>query len=100
MTQLLKDIDAAENKKLLKDAIMGVVISHNGCKGTELPVLFAKTYSEDEQIWPLFIAANVLEALTELVAEKYLVEIEYVLPTMTYRTKSFYLPAGTRVEVK
>jgi hypothetical protein len=100
MTQLLKDMDVAESRRLLKDAIISVVTSHNGCKGTELPVLFAKIYSDNAQIWPLFIAPYFQETLTELVAEKHLVEIEYVLSGMPYRTKSFYLPAGTQVEVK
>jgi hypothetical protein len=36
----------------------------------------------------------------ELVEEGRLVEVEYVLPEMDWRIKSFYLPAGTVVRVR
>jgi len=35
-----------------------------------------------------------------LVAEERLIEIEYVLPTMNYRIKSFLLPVGTEIKMK
>lgn len=36
----------------------------------------------------------------ELVREGKLVEVEYTLPTMAYKVKSFFLPAGTVVRVR
>ena len=38
--------------------------------------------------------------LEEMVSEGHIREIEYILPQMDYRTKSFYLPAGTEVTVR
>lgn len=38
--------------------------------------------------------------LNELVEQKRIVEIEYVLPQMHYRIKSLYLPKGTEISIK
>lgn len=38
-----------------------------------------------------------IDIIDEMVSAGELVEIEYVLPTMNYRVKSFLLPAGTEV---
>lgn len=39
------------------------------------------------------------QKLEDLVKDGQLVEVEYVLPNMSWRAKSFYLPAGTKVRV-
>jgi hypothetical protein len=42
---------------------------------------------------------NLPQTLEDLVKDGQLVEVEYVLPNMSWRAKSFYLPAGTKVRV-
>ena len=86
------------SKDRLKEAIVNTVISHNGCKGTELPVLLTKTYAETSpDVWSAFLSEDFCQVLCELVQDARLVEIEYSLPHLPYRVKSFYLPAGTQV---
>ena len=61
-----------------------------GLKATELPARL-----------PIPIEGVDLVALIqELIDEGSLIEIEYVLPGMPYRAKSFLLPAGTYVSIK
>lgn len=63
-----------------------------GCKSLELiaklgmnhPDIFNSAYEIDDLI-------------CELVKEKKLYEVEYILPNMKYRVKSFLLPGGTEL---
>lgn len=41
---------------------------------------------------------NIPELMEELVRENKIVEIEYVLPSLNFRIKSFFLPAGTEIQ--
>ena len=43
---------------------------------------------------------DVIELLDELIGEGRLVEVEYVLPAMSYRVKSLLFPAGTEIFLK
>jgi hypothetical protein len=40
---------------------------------------------------------DVTDAINRLVKSEDIVEVEYVLPTMSYRAKSIYFPKGTKV---
>jgi len=42
---------------------------------------------------------DIPELLNEMVKEGQIMEIEYVLPEMNWRVKSFYLPAGTEARI-
>jgi hypothetical protein len=82
-------------KDEVKDIVVDLVTSCQGAKATQLAAVAV------EQI------AGVLEStgydpeiVEELVAEGRLVEVEYILPDMDYRCKSFLLPQGTKVRVK
>lgn len=74
----------------LKDFLVEWVIEHQGVKGGELVVAGTVRFGEKFK----------LEVLEELVQEGRLVEIEYVLPSMDYRVKSFYLPGGAKTTVR
>lgn len=43
---------------------------------------------------------NLMNLLDQMVAAGRIVEVEYVVPSMDYRIKSLYFPAGTTVSVK
>jgi hypothetical protein len=58
----------------------------------------AITRMHDEKLdLPEIDFANLLE---EMVKQKRLIEVEYVLPDMDYRIKSLYFPVGTEIRVK
>ena len=78
----------------LKRAIVEMVEEEQGVKATELIPQIAIKHPE------LIVVLNDLpETLEQLVHEGELVEVEYVLPLMSYKTKSWYLPKGTQVIV-
>lgn len=65
-----------------------------GIKGNELAVQI--TY----ELHNKKIAVNpeiILETINQMVEDGEILEIEYVLPHIDYRIKSFYLPKGARV---
>jgi hypothetical protein len=74
-----------EVKKRIGEAVAGV----QGCKGPEIPSLIADFIGE--------VSGELTEILEEMVREKLLVEIEYSVPNLPMRLKSFYLPAGSLV---
>ena len=76
-----------ETKQLFKEAIIEAVTRLQGCKATEL----AAEHN-------LIGVKNLPQLLAELVKEGKILEVEYVLPNMKYRIKSFLLPAGTKVD--
>ena len=43
---------------------------------------------------------DISQLLEELVQAGEIIEVEYILPYMDYRLKSFYLPRGSEVKVK
>ena len=77
----------------LKNAIKEIVEDKQGIKTIELLV----ELSPQVKTTP---TEKVIGAIDELVAAGELVEIEYILPAMTYRTKSFLFPKGTTMTVK
>jgi len=68
-----------------KNLILNLVISKQGCKATELAVEIAGKAD--------------FELISKLVIERRLVEIEYILPYMPYRIKSFLLPKNTQTRI-
>lgn len=79
------------NRNEAKKEIVATVEAVQGCKATELIA--------NERILPL-IAANfdIIGMIAELCSEGELVEIEYIIPNIPYRVKSFLFPKGTKVE--
>lgn len=77
-------------KNEAKNIIIGMINEKQGCKATELAADLVLMNFENHK--PLSL-------LNELVQEKRIIEIEYILPQMDYRVKSFYLPIGAKVRV-
>lgn len=75
-----------------KNTLIGKITSLNGIKATAL--------AAEPDIAIGLQEFNIPELLDELVQEKRLIEIEYALPDMDWRLKSFYLPVGTTVSIK
>lgn len=87
-------------KDELKDKLVQIVTNVNGCKATELAA--SREYGE----WLVSVGGakrrqelSFVECVQELINEGRLIEVEYSLPTMDYRAKSFLLPKDTEVRV-
>ena len=78
----------------IKDAIVERVTANQGMKATQLAA------EADLAIEANPFMDDIPEMYEELVREGRLLEIEYVLPNLPFRTKSFYLPAGTTISVR
>jgi hypothetical protein len=72
----------------IRRAILERVAS--GCKATELVTDLAVAFKGDVDFLQLS------DILDKLIASNEIIEIEYILPDMDYRIKSFYLPKGTK----
>jgi hypothetical protein len=78
-----------------KRLICSEVSAMQGCKITELlarPVFYSLHLEGGST--PEYIP----DLIEELIKENRLVEINYTLPNMPYRLKTFLLPAGSRVQ--
>jgi hypothetical protein len=79
-------------EKEAKGIIVYMVASKQGCKATELVA--------DKEVLPVIPAGfDIPKLIQELVWEQKLVEVEYSLPDMEWRCKSFLLPGKTEVRV-
>jgi hypothetical protein len=80
-------------KEQLKDRIHNIIVNLQGCKATELVSRF------DREMLEALDAFDLSTILTEMMHDKKLIEIEYELPEMSWRSKSFFLPYGTEVRI-
>jgi hypothetical protein len=95
---VLKEICSTAQKSMtieeIRSEIINIIISGQGIKTSslipEVPPKFFQAGISGEQI---------LAVIQDLVADGEIIEIEYTLPNMPYRTKSFLLPAKTQVRV-
>ena len=74
--------------------IKELVDEKQGCKSVELATLVAMWMAKDPEI---FHNVNVPDLIEEMRIDGTLVEVEYILPNMDDRVKSFLLPKGTEV---
>jgi hypothetical protein len=81
---------------MIKDLIKKTVNENQGIKATELAVSVTTALLEEKQEWT---QDQFFKALEELVHEREIVEVSYVLPTMDYKVKSIYFPKGTEVSI-
>jgi hypothetical protein len=77
----------------LEEVIIETVTTYQGIKATELVVRVFESLHKMPEIPSS--GEEVIATINELVELGDLLEIEYILPTMTYRVKSFLLPKGT-----
>lgn len=83
----------------IKTIMAMVVNERNGMKATELAadrrVIEAALAAEKET----GKSVEVPDLMDELVKEGQFVEVQYTVPDMPYRIKSFYLPKGSKVTI-
>ena len=84
---MFDDATPAEAKKFVKECLVIEVTKTQGCKLTEL-------ITRDCVVK---LTNRPTELINELIDEGKLVEIEYVLPELEFRVKSYLLPSGTKV---
>jgi len=78
----------------MRDIILKAINDSQGIKNVELSLKVLSI------ILPLeFNTDEFHEELSYLVEEGEILEIEYTLPSMDYRIKSFYLPKGTSIHI-
>ncbi len=80
----------------LKVFIVKKVTEANGIKGTQLVADIAI----EPGIRECLGTHEIPDLLDELVSEGSIVEIEFIVPRMTYKIKSFYLPKGSEITIK
>jgi hypothetical protein len=80
----------------VKNKIVEIVTLKQGCKAIELGAALVEILTQDGDCDDFPIP----DLIEELVQEEKLVEVEYVLPAMNYRIKSFLLPAGTEIKMR
>lgn len=85
-------------KEQVKDIIVSIVNRMQGCKATELACDEALLELPSEAKRGL-LNSGVPALVDELVAEGRLVEVEYVLPNLSFRAKSYLFPTGTKVKI-
>ena len=78
-------------KKKLKEEIANIVRELQGCKAVPLA-----THPKLARIFGDYHPGTIFD---EMVKEGMLVEVQYELPNMSYRTKCFYLPGGTKARI-
>jgi hypothetical protein len=76
----------------MREVILQMVNAHQGIKGVDLAL---KVMSEINPA--VFNIEEYWEALFSLTISKEIVEVEYILPQLTYRVKSIYFPKGTEI---
>ena len=76
----------------IKRQIVAAVDGKQGCKATEL-------IADANLVEALveFGAHRLMELVDQLIIDGLLIEIEYIVPTIHWRIKSFLLPAGSEV---
>jgi hypothetical protein len=80
-------------KEQLKDRIYNIIVSLQGCKATELGAKF------DREMLETLRVIDLSTVLTEMMHDKKIIEVEYELPQMSWRSKSFFLPYGTEIRI-
>ena len=84
------------DKGKVRNRIVNIVNNIQGLKAAELVVKLMEVLREENLQYVLH-EHSVTILVDELVKEGELVEVEYILPGMLYRIKSFLLPASTQV---
>jgi len=76
----------------MKDIIINIVESSQGIKGVDLALKVMSLVNPQK-----FDSGIFASELVSLVTSGEILEIEYILPEMNYRVKSFYLSKGTKI---
>ena len=91
VASMLALCDQCAAKALVKQ----VVKEKQGCKAVELVTFVAMEMAKSPSTSDIDV--DLPELIETMTKEGELVEVEYVLPNMDYRVKSFLLPKGTEI---
>ena len=72
--------------------ILQIINNHGPVKSTDISWLYVKEFG-------IALEVKDIAILTELVQDKLVIEIEYVLPQLPFRTKSMFFPLKTIINV-
>ena len=82
--------------KMTRDEIKSQIKTFINCShGVKATDLILKLISNN----PITDDLNYITCVEELVKSGDIIEIEFTVPQMDYRIKSFYLPVGTRIKI-
>lgn len=74
----------------MKNKLQDIVCASQGIKAVD--------FASRKEVIDLLHNEDFYDVIEEMIGEKRIVEIEYRLPNMKYRTKSFFLPGETEVD--
>jgi len=77
---------------MIKDIIIDLIERRQGMKGVDFAL-------EIGRVFPDIDGKKVLDTLTKMAEAGDIIEVEYILPSMKYRVKSFYLPKDTELRI-
>lgn len=78
----------------IKGQVKKLVLAKQGCKAGELVAEMTKWFVEKGDS-----SEDLLFTIDAMVSDGELIEVEYSLPNMSYRLKSFYFPVDTEVRI-
>ncbi len=84
------------DEEKIRQEITKLVTERQGCKATELAVAAVRTLINRVDARELDKIPDIID---QMIREKELLEVEFVLPMMDWRCKSFLLPKGTEVKL-
>lgn len=79
----------------VKKIVVEKITELQGVKATTLVTELPNEVIE----WGSVRKNDILQVFEELVKDGEILEIEYVLPSINYRTKSFYVPKDTKITI-
>lgn len=80
-------------KEQLKDRIYNIIVNLQGCKATELVLKF------DREMLEALEVIDLSTVIAELMHDQKIIEVEYELKELEFRSKSFLLPATATVRI-
>lgn len=80
-------------KEQLKDRIYNIIVNLQACKATELVLKF------DREMLEVLAVIDLSTVIAELMHEQKIIEVEYELKKLEFRSKSFLLPATATVRI-
>ncbi len=83
-------------EKMMKELIKKIVNENPGINGVKLATSVLESFYKEKRDWT---QDDYFKNLEELISQKEIVEIEYVLPELENMVKSIYFPKGTDVRL-
>lgn len=85
------------DRDTIKETILNIVKGSNGCKMIELA---SNVSLYNELRLANLETTDITKIIDEMICSNLLIEIEFVLPDMDYRVKSFLVPGDTEIRIR